>query len=85
MLQTEKEYQKLNDEFIKFKRDVTDRLSNIGRENMDEEMQYYIFNKIDAAINGYKSTLNGINTEIDKIKADIEKLDEAIENLKSTV
>ena len=85
MLQTEKEFQKLNDEFIKFKRDVTDALSNIGRENMDEEMQYYIFTKIDAAINGYKSTLDGINTEINNINANILRLDEAIKNLKSKV
>lgn len=85
MLQTEKEFQKLNDEFIKFKRDVTDSLSNIGRENMDEEMQYYIFNKIDAAINGYKSTLNSLKDDIAKINQDLLTLDNRIGELENNV
>lgn len=85
MLPTEKEFQKLNDEFTKFKRDVTDILSNIGRENMDEEMQYYIFNKIDTAINGYKSTLNSLKDDIAKIKQDLLTLDNRIEELESKV
>ena len=65
MLPTEMEFRNLKNEFAKFKRDTEDILSNIGRENMTEEMQYYIFNKVDETLAGFDTRLKALE---DKIK-----------------
>lgn len=64
MLPTEMEFRNLKNEFARFKKDTEDVLSNIGRENMTEEMQYYLFNKVDETLEGFDKRLKALENKI---------------------